>query len=206
MTAKGIARRLGVADVTVGRWLRAAGIPARSTSESTSLGMRDWSPSEEHKQKLASNAAKARAGMTPESRKKQGESYRRYVAENGHPMQGKKWTPEQRVRHMATRSTSEYREAAAAHQRGEKGNNWRGGHDQRAPRGWEWTKRRKECYTRDGWTCQDCGVKCHNKVRIQAHHIIPRRLGGSDDLSNLVTLCASCHASRERRYAGALIV
>jgi hypothetical protein len=29
---------------------------------------------------------------------------------------------------------------------------------------------------------------------LQAHHVDPRREGGIDAASNLVTLCASCHA------------
>lgn len=38
-----------------------------------------------------------------------------------------------------------------------------------------------------------CG--CCGKVRgrLETHHILPRRLGGSDDRSNLIPLCPSCH-------------
>jgi hypothetical protein len=32
---------------------------------------------------------------------------------------------------------------------------------------------------------------------LQAHHVDPRRDGGIDAASNLVTLCASCHARIE---------
>ena len=117
------------------------------------------------------------------------------------------WSPELRAKHMKTRATPEYREKLAAAKRGEKSHLWRGGiTDPEACRlaGHEWRLRRQECYARDNWTCQDCGVKCRNKVRIQAHHVVPRRHGGGDELGNLVTLCASCHQGRERRYADAL--
>jgi hypothetical protein len=46
------------------------------------------------------------------------------------------------------------------------------------------------CLMRDGYTCQQCG-KQH--TRLQAHHIVFREQGGKDSLTNLVTLCASCH-------------
>jgi hypothetical protein len=34
-----------------------------------------------------------------------------------------------------------------------------------------WNEIRKEIYKRDGWFCQECGIHCHNKVKIQCHHI-----------------------------------
>jgi 5-methylcytosine-specific restriction endonuclease McrA len=42
------------------------------------------------------------------------------------------------------------------------------------------------------------------KLKIACHHVIRRRDGGTDELSNLVTLCASCHMRREARYSTAL--
>jgi 5-methylcytosine-specific restriction endonuclease McrA len=48
---------------------------------------------------------------------------------------------------------------------------------------------RSRVQQRDGRTCQVCGAK----PAAQLHHIIARREGGSDDLSNLVTLCGRCH-------------
>ena len=46
------------------------------------------------------------------------------------------------------------------------------------------------CLLRDGYTCQNCGKK---QGRLEAHHLIFRDLGGKDTLSNLLTLCESCH-------------
>jgi len=38
--------------------------------------------------------------------------------------------------------------------------------------------------------CAACGAA----ENLQAHHLIPRSLGGSDEETNLITLCAACHA------------
>lgn len=46
------------------------------------------------------------------------------------------------------------------------------------------------CFNRDNYTCQYCKTK---KGTMNAHHIIYRRNGGSDDLENLITLCENCH-------------
>jgi hypothetical protein len=129
-------------------------------------------------------------------------------SEAGGTRKGYKWSPEQRRKLEAARRTPEFRAARAAEKMGEKSPLWRGGITDKETcrlQGFEWRERRKECYARDNWTCQDCGVKCRNEVRIQAHHVIARRLGGGDELENLLTLCASCHQKRERRYSDALI-
>ena len=45
---------------------------------------------------------------------------------------------------------------------------------------------------RDRYTCQCC--KGRNKdTRLEVHHIVFRSDGGSDDESNLITLCSRCH-------------
>jgi RRXRR protein/HNH endonuclease len=46
------------------------------------------------------------------------------------------------------------------------------------------------CLMRDGYSCQQCG-KQH--TRLEAHHIVFREQGGKDSLTNLVTLCETCH-------------
>jgi len=46
--------------------------------------------------------------------------------------------------------------------------------------------------TRDGYTCQQCQGKS-NEQRLEVHHIIFRSQQGSDEESNLVTLCKTCH-------------
>lgn len=44
---------------------------------------------------------------------------------------------------------------------------------------------------RDNFTCQECKKR---DCRLEAHHIVPRRLKGADTISNLIALCQGCHA------------
>lgn len=43
---------------------------------------------------------------------------------------------------------------------------------------------------RDNYTCQQCKK---SNVHLEVHHIVYRSNGGSDDESNLITLCEDCH-------------
>ena len=45
---------------------------------------------------------------------------------------------------------------------------------------------------RDNYTCQCCKGK-HKDSKLEVHHIIFRSQGGSDEASNLITLCHTCH-------------
>jgi hypothetical protein len=45
---------------------------------------------------------------------------------------------------------------------------------------------------RDGYRCQQCKGKSKDR-RLEVHHIIYRSQQGSDDETNLVTLCKTCH-------------
>jgi hypothetical protein len=57
-----------------------------------------------------------------------------------------------------------------------------------------WARTRTEHYeifARDGFRCTAPG--CRSRRNLQAHHIAFRSQGGSDDPSNLTTLCAACH-------------
>lgn len=45
---------------------------------------------------------------------------------------------------------------------------------------------------RDNYTCQYCKGK-HKDSKLEVHHIIYRSNHGSDDESNLITLCQTCH-------------
>jgi 5-methylcytosine-specific restriction protein A len=42
--------------------------------------------------------------------------------------------------------------------------------------------------------CVDCGAPA-----AEAHHLQPKRLGGTDDWVNLMALCKSCHSRRTAR-------
>jgi hypothetical protein len=48
---------------------------------------------------------------------------------------------------------------------------------------------------RDGHTCQFCGKK---DTKLEVHHIIKRSDGGTDVVTNLVTLCSDCHKKYHR--------
>jgi hypothetical protein len=51
-----------------------------------------------------------------------------------------------------------------------------------------WRKLRKQVLERDNWTCTYCGNEANT-----ADHVIPRRYGGVDDLTNLVAACQRCN-------------
>lgn len=68
--------------------------------------------------------------------------------------------------------------------------------------GYNWPEQRRRARERDDHTCQDCG-KVQRTPALDVHHIVPRREFGTDEgnanaLSNLVTLCRTCHLRRER--------
>lgn len=54
---------------------------------------------------------------------------------------------------------------------------------------------RFEVFKRDKFTCQYCGARAPDVV-LHADHITPRAAGGSDDILNLVTACASCNGGK----------
>jgi 5-methylcytosine-specific restriction endonuclease McrA len=51
---------------------------------------------------------------------------------------------------------------------------------------------KRQALSRDQHRCQAPG--CRNTWFLEVHHIIPRRLGGTNDLNNLTTLCSACHS------------
>ena len=55
---------------------------------------------------------------------------------------------------------------------------------------------------RDNYSCKECGKK---DCMLEAHHIVPRRLKGSDSIGNLITLCSVCHdktEGKEEKFIG----
>jgi 5-methylcytosine-specific restriction endonuclease McrA/predicted RNA-binding Zn-ribbon protein involved in translation (DUF1610 family) len=80
---------------------------------------------------------------------------------------------------------------------------WRGGHPPYY--GANWKRQQREARRRDNHQCKFCGIhesKCRRALDV--HHIVPFRLFDSDEikkanaLSNLVSLCDSCHRYAER--------
>ena len=49
---------------------------------------------------------------------------------------------------------------------------------------------KQQAFRRDNYTCQRC---FDETKKVEIHHIIPRRSGGSDELDNLITYCRKCH-------------
>nr|WP_302578297.1 HNH endonuclease [Methanobrevibacter arboriphilus] len=55
---------------------------------------------------------------------------------------------------------------------------------------------RKAVYERDNYTCLCCGIQ----TDLSIDHIVPRSSGGSNDMSNLQTLCRSCNSAKSDKY------
>jgi 5-methylcytosine-specific restriction enzyme A len=60
--------------------------------------------------------------------------------------------------------------------------------------GAEWRKLRLRILERDRHTCTNCG-----KPASTVDHRKPRHLGGTDDPSNLTSLCERCHETKSAR-------
>jgi ATP-dependent DNA helicase RecQ len=53
---------------------------------------------------------------------------------------------------------------------------------------------RREILERDDFLCQICGIGGRDSdIILEVHHILPRGLGGSNEPSNLMTLCVVHH-------------
>lgn len=59
----------------------------------------------------------------------------------------------------------------------------------------DWPAIAEECKKRDGYQCIECGLG-RPEVVLHSHHVLERGKGGQDTLSNLITLCEACHASK----------
>lgn len=54
-------------------------------------------------------------------------------------------------------------------------------------------------FQRDNYRCQGCG-RCQTEMPLEVDHIIPLAKGGSNDLSNLQTLCRGCNGSKGAKF------
>lgn len=65
--------------------------------------------------------------------------------------------------------------------------------DKRYPSNWD--SIRNKVYQRDRYECQNCDAKGGPKgnAELHAHHIVPLNDGGSNETSNIQTLCKDCH-------------
>lgn len=61
----------------------------------------------------------------------------------------------------------------------------------------QWQRKRKAVRDRDGDCCRSCGAS-GNWAKLSVHHLLPASLGGTDEMENLLTLCATCHPVYEK--------
>ena len=83
--------------------------------------------------------------------------------------------------------------------RGSKHPMWKGGHTRKyrySIRGRSWKEIREEVIRLDRNRCQVCG----RTKRLNVHHIIPFRYTKDNSLTNLITLCRSCHMRWDWQY------
>jgi uncharacterized protein YjhX (UPF0386 family) len=174
-----VGRIIGVTNQSVMRYLRCEGVAMRSKSEARVIAAKKYPNGEKQREAARKNAKKARAAVTAESYEKM----------------------------VATRKVN-----GVNHPIGPDNHMWRGGITPLYARK-SWAIRARECWDRDGWICQECGCECYGRRLaqrvdprrcVQAHHIVPRRNGGSNELENLVTLCRTCHRGREAAGINAL--
>lgn len=57
---------------------------------------------------------------------------------------------------------------------------------------------RYEVLKRAGFRCELCGIPANERA-IEVDHIVPRKHGGEDDLTNLQALCFKCNANKGAR-------
>lgn len=56
-------------------------------------------------------------------------------------------------------------------------------------------KLRHQVFQRDGYRCRECGAT-NKQTRLHVDHIKPVAKGGTNDLSNLQTLCEDCNQAK----------
>lgn len=61
-----------------------------------------------------------------------------------------------------------------------------------------WRRLRARALMRDGGTCRRCGADANH-----VDHVIPRSAGGPNVLSNVQSLCQSCHLAKTRNELAA---
>jgi 5-methylcytosine-specific restriction endonuclease McrA len=81
---------------------------------------------------------------------------------------------------------------------------FRSGWGRRGHYGQDWKAQRRAALGRDGQTCRHCHAQPKRSRDLHVHHLTPAYLFGGDwrranELSNLITLCRSCHHAVEKR-------
>jgi 5-methylcytosine-specific restriction enzyme A len=58
---------------------------------------------------------------------------------------------------------------------------------------------RKYVFDRDNHQCQSCG-KTHQESALEIDHILALAAGGTNDISNLQTLCKTCNNRKGKHF------
>lgn len=59
-----------------------------------------------------------------------------------------------------------------------------------------WLKIRDRVIERDGLVCRYCHEKIASKRDVEVDHVLPKCIGGGDNLNNLVVACIPCNQSK----------
>ncbi|WP_027817080.1 HNH endonuclease [Paraburkholderia bannensis] len=65
-----------------------------------------------------------------------------------------------------------------------------------------WVRLRERILARDCGLCQTCKSAGRVTIATEVDHIVPKARGGTDDDSNLQSICHPCHASKTGRESG----
>lgn len=63
-----------------------------------------------------------------------------------------------------------------------------------------WRRLKQQVHVRDEWTCQSC----HRvSMYLECDHVINKAQGGTNELSNLQSLCKECHDTKTQQESKA---
>lgn len=62
--------------------------------------------------------------------------------------------------------------------------------------GHAWRKLREQVFRRDNYLCVNCHAHGYVTQATDVDHIVSKAHGGTDDLSNLQSLCRACHEQK----------
>lgn len=65
-----------------------------------------------------------------------------------------------------------------------------------------WRKIRERTLKRDKGLCVECLALGHVRVATEVDHITRREDGGTDEMSNLDSLCTECHRAKTKKENG----